>query len=125
MPGNCGQGVLLQGQSELPDGKENLNETRKEIIQEEFERYIGLFKLREDGYNIIRRFLVEGELAWENIINNKYEDKGIIGVKFLRPEYYETLIDTITGERIGIFFDTEKLAMDMRQILSNSYLGSA
>lgn len=109
----------------LPDGKENLNETRKEIIQEEFERYIGLFKLREDGYNIIRRFLVEGELAWENIINNKYEDKGIIGVKFLRPEYYETLIDTITGERIGIFFDTEKLAMDMRQILSNSYLGSA
>ena len=109
----------------LPDGKENLNETRKEIIQEEFERYMGLFKLREDGYSIIRRFLVEGELSWENIINNKYEDKGIIGVKFLRPEYYETLIDTMTGERIGIFFDTEKLATDMRQILSNSYLGSA
>ena len=109
----------------LPDGKENLNETRKEIIQEEFERYMGLFKLREDGYSIIRRFLVEGELSWENIINNKYEDKGIIGVKFLRPEYYETLIDTVTGERIGIFFDTEKLAADMRQILSNSYLGSA
>lgn len=109
----------------LPDGKENLNETRRQIIQEEFERFIGLFKLREEGYTIIRRFLVEGELAWENIINNKYEDKGIIGVKFLRPEYYETLIDTVTGERIGIFFDTEKLATDMRQILSNSYLGSA
>jgi hypothetical protein len=98
----------------LPDGKENLNETRREILKEEFERYMSLFKLKEEGYGIIKRFLVEGELAWENIINNKYEDKGIIAVKFLRPEYYETLIDVQTGDRIGIFFDTEKLAMDMR-----------
>lgn len=78
----------------LPEGKENINDIRKQIIQEEFERYIGLFKLKEEGYTIINRFLVEGELAWENIINSKYEDKGIIAVKFLRPEYYETLIDT-------------------------------
>ena len=109
----------------LPEGKENINDIRKQIIQEEFEKYIGLFNLKEEGYTIINRFLVEGELAWENVINSKYEDKGIIAVKFLRPEYYETLIDTQTGERIGIFFDTEKLATDMRMILSNSYLGSA
>ena len=77
----------------LPDGKQNLNETRKKILQDEFRRYIDLFKLRDEGYNLIKRFLVEGELAWENVIKQSVPSMGIIGVKFLMPEYYETLID--------------------------------
>ena len=54
---------------------------------------MGYFNLYENGYNLVKRFMTEGELAWENIINPKYPDKGIIGVKFLPAEYYETLID--------------------------------
>lgn len=58
---------------------------------------MNLFSLKENGYNIIKRFLTEGELAWENVINPEYPEMGIIGVKFLPAEYYETLIDTKTN----------------------------
>lgn len=109
----------------LPDGKENINETRKDILQEQFKNYINLFKLRDEGYNIIKRFLIEGELAWENIIDENHPDLGIRGVKFLPAEYYETLIDTKTNRAVGIVFDTEKFVKDIHEILSNSYLGAA
>lgn len=56
-----------------------------------------LFDLPGNGYSLVKRFLVEGELAWENVINSKYETLGIIGVRFLPAEYYETLVDTKTG----------------------------
>lgn len=83
-----------------------LNAHQIEILQNEFKKYIGLFRLREDGFNIIRRFLVEGELAWENVINPKYQDMGILGVRFLPAEYYETLLDPNTQLPVGIAFDT-------------------
>jgi hypothetical protein len=80
---------------------------QQEIIQNEFKKFINLFKLRDEGFNIIKRFLTEGELAWENIINPQYPDLGIIGVKFLPAEYYDTLINAETGIPIGIVFDVE------------------
>jgi len=58
--------------------------------------------------------LIEGELAWENVINPKYPDMGIIGVRFLPPEYYETLVDTMTGIPVGIVFDVEAFSDEMR-----------
>ena len=109
----------------LPDGKDNINETRKGILQNEFKKYMSLFRMRENGYTLIKRFLVEGELAWENVINSKHPENGIVGVKFLPAEYYETLLDQRTNETVGIIFDTKKFSTDIKQILSNNYLGSA
>ena len=109
----------------LPADKNNLNEIRKDILQEEFKRYINLFKLRDEGYNLIKRFLVEGELAWENVIKQDVPSMGIVGVKFLMPEYYETLVDTKTNRPVGLLFDTERYAKDIREILSNNFMGSA
>lgn len=109
----------------LPDGKNNLNETRKDILQEEFRRYINLFRLRDEGYNLIKRFLVEGELAWENVIKTDVPSMGIVGVRFLMPEYYETLIDTKTNKPVGLLFDVKRFATDTREILMSNYLGSS
>lgn len=86
---------------------------------------MNLFRLKEDGYNIIKRFLVEGELAWENVISPKYPDLGIVGVKFLPAEYYETLIDVKTARPVGIVFDTEALAKDSREAYRSSFASSA
>ena len=94
----------------LPDRKENLNETRKRILQEQFKNYMELFRFRDEGYNLIKRFLVEGELAWENVIDPNQPELGIRGVKFLPAEYYEQLIDTKTNRTVGIIFDTEKFS---------------
>lgn len=73
----------------------------------------------------MKRFLIEGELAWENVINPKYPELGIIGVKFLPAEYYETLIDTESSMPVGIVFDTDQFVKDKRQMFSNSFAGSA
>jgi len=72
----------------------------------------------------MKRFLVDGELAFENIINADKPKLGIIGVKYLPTEYYETMMDQETGKSIGIIFDKEKLTRDLKTIVSNSCLGS-
>ena len=107
---------------ELPD---RLNEFQKDILQNEFRKYMSYFNLEENGYNIVKRFLTEGELAWENVISPTHPDMGIIGVKFLPAEYYETLIDTTTNQPVGIVFNVESFTDDIRNIYMNSFQGSA
>lgn len=109
----------------LPQNNEKLNKTRKDILQNEFRKYIGLFNLKDEGCNLIKRFLVEGELAWENVINKDYLSKGIVGIRFLPTEYYETLVDIKQNKPIGIMFDTKKMSRDISEVLSNTYAGSA
>ena len=106
----------------LPD---RLSDFQKDILQNEFDKYIGHFDLKENGYNIVKRFLVEGELAWENVISPTHPDMGIIGVRFLPAEYYETLVDTMTGIPVGIVFDVEAFTDEMRQFYMNSFQGAA
>ena len=48
---------------------QRLNSVQQEILQNEFRKFMNLFKLRDDGFNRIRRWLTEGELAWEDISN--------------------------------------------------------
>ena len=81
--------------------------------------------MKEDGYNIVKRFLVEGELAWENVISPKYPDLGIVGVKFLPAEYYETLIDIKTGRPVGLVFDVESLAKETQDAYRNSFVNAS
>lgn len=104
---------------------QRLNAEQQNIIQNEFKKYISYFDLQDSGYNMVKRFLVEGELAWENIINPKYPSLGITGVKFLPTEYYETLVDIKSGEPVGIVFDVEKFSADTRQQYTNSINASA
>jgi hypothetical protein len=109
----------------LPDKKANINETRKDILQTEFTKFMNVFKLRDDGYNLIKRFLIEGELCWENIIKQEHPELGIIGARLLPSEYYETLADLKTSRPIGIIFDVRKLAEDTRLFMMNSYTSTS
>lgn len=106
----------------LPD---RLTAIQREILLNEFQKYIELFRLKDDGYNMIKRFLTEGELAWENVISPTHPDMGIIGVKFLPAEYYETLIDTATARPVGIVFDVAAFTEETRQLYRNSFVGAA
>lgn len=66
---------------------------------------MSLFDLENEGHNLIKRFLVEGELAWENVISKDYLQRGIVGVRFIPAEYYETLVDVGTNRPVGLLFD--------------------
>lgn len=104
---------------------ESLNETRKDILLNEFNKYISLFKLKEDGFNLIKRFLIEGELCWENIIKHDNPDLGIIAVKFLPADYYDQLIDTKTTKSVGIYFDVKRFNEVTHNIFNTSYYGAS
>lgn len=108
----------------LNEKKDSLTPERKEVIQNEFAKFIELFNLRENAFNLVKKFLIEGELAWENILNPDHPDLGIIGVKFLPSEYYELLVNKNTGQKIGLYFDAKKYATDVRQYVSMSYYGA-
>lgn len=108
----------------IPDSKTHLNENQRKILQIEFSRFIDLFKFKEDAFQMVRRFLIEGELAFENIINPEKPTLGIIGIKYLPTEYYETLLNPEDGRTIGILFDKENLQRDLKTIVSNSCLGA-
>lgn len=104
--------------------KDDLNPVRQDIIETEFAKFVELFRFRDEGFNLIKRYLIEGELAFENIINAEKPELGIIGVKFLPTEYYQTLIDTSNGRAVGIYFDTVKFSKDLITLISSTYLGS-
>ena len=106
----------------LPD---RLSSKQQDILQNEFKKYIDLFDLRDNGYSVIKRFLIEGELCWENVIKTKHPELGIIGVKLLPAEYYETLVDTKSGRPVGVVFDTEKFSKDTRDSFTNSFTSAA
>lgn len=86
---------------------------------------MSLFDLENEGHNLIKRFLIEGELAWENVISKDYLQRGIIGVRFIPAEYYETLVDVGTNRPVGLLFDAQKMSRDVNEVLSNNYLGNA
>lgn len=104
--------------------KDGMNKDREEIIEAEFKRYMSYFNLADDGYMLVKRFLVEGELAWENIIDPEKKDRGITAVKFLPADYYELLVDKTTNNKVGIYFDLQKLKAELTQLVSTNYLNA-
>ena len=109
---------------EVNPKRADLTQTRRSVLEGEFRRLVDFVRLEEDGFQLCKKFLVEGELAWENIINPEHPDLGIIGMKYIPTEYYETLVNAKTGQKLGIFFDAKKLGDDIRQLVSMSYYGA-
>lgn len=103
---------------------EKLKDSRQEILTNEFYKFINLFDFENNGPMLLRKLLVEGELAFENIIDPDHPDLGIIGVKYLPTEYYDSLVDPATGQKVGIYFDITKYARMIKTIVSSSYYGA-
>lgn len=102
-----------------------LTSERKKVLTEEFNRFIGLFKLKEEGYNLCKKFVVEGEVAFENIIDPKQPLKGIIGVKYLPTDFYENLIDPKTGRLVGIYFNRPALKGALERLSTQGYTAAS
>jgi len=98
------------------------NDKQKNVIEQEFDAYMNLFDFDQCGFNYVRAFLSDGELAWENIIDPKKPTRGILGIRYLPAEQYEFLRDIKTNRNIGIMF--RKLNMDTSLLLSSSYNSS-
>jgi len=108
----------------IPDEKTHINEDRRKVLKIQFDKFVEIFHFRDNGFDMVKKFLTDGELTFENIINPKRPELGIIGIKYLPTEYYETILNTDTGRPIGIVFDKEKMQQDLKNVISNSCLGA-
>ena len=79
------------------------NEEVKTLIQEEFFKFLEIFKLDEKGSRFIREWLVEGELFFENIVSVKKPELGIIGVTKICADRCDPLYYDLDNELTDCF----------------------
>lgn len=71
----------------------DLTEDQKLSLVDEFENFISLFDIENDGWNYFYDLIVDGELAFENLMDENKKDLGIVGVKRIPTDSFEYLID--------------------------------
>lgn len=103
-----------------------LDENKIKVLQDEFDRFIRLFDFNQNRYSLIKNYVIEGEVCWENIIDPSQPEKGIRALKYIPTKYYDFIKDKKSGDIVGIYFDKDQVANDIANgILSNSYAGAA
>jgi len=79
------------------------------VLQEEFKNLVSHYDLKTTGFNMIRKFLIEGELCFENVIDHNHPEYGIIGFKYMPTMFYDFLRNRRTGQIEGLYLDPERL----------------
>lgn len=82
-------------------GKVQLSE-----LEGAFDEYMSLFELDENIFDYVRTFIIEGQLAWENIVDDDDKEAGIVGVNYIPTESYDFLVN-MKGEKMGISVITD------------------
>jgi len=111
---------------ELTDKANKLDDKKKDILKAEFDRVISLFDLDENGFPTIKRYIIEGECCWENVIDIENPEKGIQAVRFIDNKYYDFLKDRDTGDIRGVYVDKTIMKYDLdTSVQSNSVYAAA
>lgn len=81
----------------------DFSEPVKQELQKEWDKFVNIFNLKEKGYNYFRQWLIDAELFFENVIDSKRPEKGIIGIILLPPELINPVYDNLQNEIIREF----------------------
>jgi len=73
----------------------DLDDVKKNEVQEEFEKYIDYFQLDKKGFEVFRQLLIEGEVYFEHIIHKGYTEDGILGAVILPSDLIDPIYDNI------------------------------
>jgi len=73
----------------------DLESDKKEEIEKEFNRFVSLLELEENGWNYFRQFLIEGELYFELILKEEYIHQGVVAIKNLPADQFDPVYDNI------------------------------
>ena len=72
----------------------------KDVLQKEFKNFIQIFDFEDNGWEYFRRFLIDGELFFENIIDQKRPDLGVIGLVDLPSELINPVYQNVQNELV-------------------------
>ena len=71
-----------------------------DAIKSEWNKYITIFDFENKGWELIRQFITDGELFFENIISETRPDYGIIGIVGIPTELINPIYDNIQNQLI-------------------------
>jgi len=84
-----------------------VSESKDEIIvkelQKNFNNIIELFNLENKGFEYFRAILIDAELYFENVINEKKKEAGIIGIVQIPTEHINPIYDNVQNMLIKGF----------------------
>lgn len=83
--------------------KGDYNDQVKTLIKDEFQKFIKIFKIDEQGWKLIWDYVVEGELFWENIVSSKEPERGILGLTRIAAERIDPLYYDLDNELIDSY----------------------
>ena len=75
----------------------------KSELKKEFSKFINIYDLEHKGWGYCRQLLTEGELFFENIVHNKREDYGVIGILSIPGELINPVYDNVQNNVIQNF----------------------
>jgi len=87
----------------------DLSDEQVETINSEFHKFISMYDIENNGWEYYHSIIRDGEVAFENIIDNDNPELGIISVKRIPPECYEYLID-INYNLVGVLLNAKIVA---------------
>ncbi len=99
----------------------NYNDDVKSALKKEFDRFVEVFDLDNNGWEYIRQFLIEGELFFENIISKEKPWYGILGVinvpaDVINPVYYNVQNGDIREYRLRKLTPQQANATNARNV---------
>jgi hypothetical protein len=87
-------------------------------IAKEWNKFVTIFNLEEKGWEYMRRFLVDGELYFENIISQNRPDYGILGVTSIPTEIINPIYDNVQNAIIQGFLLRKPVINPKKTILN-------
>jgi len=75
----------------------------KDTIEKEFRKFVDIFELEDKGWEYFRRFLIDGELYFENIIDEERKHLGIVGLVSIPSELINPVYQNVQNELVKGF----------------------
>jgi len=89
-------------------------------IRKEWYKFINAFDIENRGWELVRKFLVEGEVYFENIISQNRPDYGIIGFVEIPSELINPIYDNTQNQIIQGFLLRKPMVNPKRNITNQT-----
>lgn len=82
----------------------------KQILENEFNRFIGLFNFHDEQFNDdLRHFIIDGEFAYESIVSQDHPEFGVIGIRRLRADTFDAVYSPIIDNGFVLNISVDQL----------------
>jgi hypothetical protein len=81
----------------------------KKQFEEEFTNILAPLRLEQNMYKFMKEFIITGELCFENVVNPRNMDAGIVDYTRIPAHSFEFAIDVETKEKVGIIVRVNSL----------------